>query len=1385
MMPYSGIPSRQGLYDPQMEHDACGVGLVAHVRGTRSHAIVQKALEVLENLEHRGAQGSEPNQGDGAGILLQIPHALLVDDGARHGISVPEEGSYGVGMFFFPNNEAALEDCTQVITDIIADEGLTVLGWRQVPTEDANLGEAARATEPTIQQLFVGRGDLVGDQDAFERKLYVVRRRAEKALGHHQEEGRPSFYCLSFSSRTIVYKGMLTSTQVRTYFPDLSDPRLESAFGIVHARFSTNTFPSWERAHPYRMVIHNGEINTLRGNLNWMRAREPLFESELFGEDLAKVRPVVDIDGSDTAVFDNTLEFLVHGGRSLAHVAMMMIPEPWAHDEMMSPTKKAFYQYHSCLMEPWDGPAAMVMTDGKQIAAVLDRNGLRPARYYMTRDDLLILASEAGVLDVPPEDVLVKDRLRPGRLLLVDLEEQRMVDDDEIKERVAQEQPYAEWLDTHLMHLDDVAEPPTFPTPDHDTLVRRQIEFGYTFEELDKVIQPMAREGAERIGSMGVDTPLAVLSERPQLLYQYFQQLFAQVTNPPIDAIREEMVMGLATTIGSEGNLLKPGPEACHQITLDTPILTNREFYKLVHIDERGYRSRTLPILYPVREGGAGLETSLDDLCSAADQAIEDGVNILVLSDRGHHQTEAPIPALLAVSALHHHLIDAGTRMRVALVIESGEPREVHHFALLLGYGASAINPYLVFESIDAQIQNGLWDGVTSREANRTYVKAATKGVVKVLSKMGISTIQSYHGAQIFEAIGLSRAVIDRYFAPTASRIEGMGLAEIAEEVRRRHQKAYPARASEALSLESGGRIQWRAEDEDHLFDPEAVYLLQQAVRQNDGALFRTFADKIQAFERAHYHVRSLLEFRWAEHPVPLDTVESAESLVQRFKTGAMSYGSISQEAHEALALAMNRIGGKSNTGEGGENPQRFLNDASGASRRSAIKQVASGRFGVTSHYLVNADEIQIKIAQGAKPGEGGQLPGKKVYPWIAEVRHSTPGVGLISPPPHHDIYSIEDLAELIYDLKNANPDARISVKLVSAVGVGTIAAGVAKGKADVILISGHDGGTGAAPETSIQHVGLPWELGIAEAHQTLTLNGLRSRVRLETDGKLLTGRDVAVAALLGAEEFGFATGPLISLGCVMMRVCQLDTCPTGIATQNPSLRARFKGEPEAVVNFMMMVAEDLRQYMAKLGFRTLDEMVGRTDRLRAAPLADHWKAKHVDLSSLLHVPTAPIPAPPNRVWQDHGLDASLTAQAILPVARPALEEGQPVSARFTIRNTDRAVGTLLGHAISRRFGEEGLPNNQIQLQFHVRYTVEEKPSGAVVALKDCHLMPRRIQPSGRSQSRRSGADHRHRFARAASRGPWFDPPLAKTSFDNGPFNLLNGDRLVIQSDRT
>ncbi len=1296
-MSFSRAPKAQGLYDPKWEHDACGIGFVANIKSKRSHAIVQQALSVLENLDHRGAQGSEPNAGDGAGILIQLPQRLLMEESTRLGFALPELGAYGVGMMFLPQDDHARSVFEQQIEAVIVEEGQTVLGWRDVPSNHDGLGQAALASEPRLRQVFVARAETISSGDAFERKLYVIRRRIEHDLREHGLSGEHAFYCASFSSRTLVYKGMFTSYQVRSYFPDLSDTRTESAFALIHSRFSTNTFPSWERAHPYRFVIHNGEINTLRGNVNWMRAREALLQSDLFGDDLAKLLPIIDEDGSDTAVFDNTLEFLVLAGRPLTQAAMMMIPEPWSNHESMSPEKRAFYEYHSCLMEPWDGPAAMVLTDGKQIAAILDRNGLRPARYYVTKGDLIVLASEVGVLDIAPEEVVTKGRLQPGRMLVVDLEQQRIVSDEELKSQFASRHPYEDWLNQHLIRLEDLPEPPSVPEPDHDTVLRRQIEFGYTHEELDKLVKPMAIEGAERVGSMGVDTPLAVLSERPQLLYRYFKQLFAQVTNPPIDAIREEIVTAVATTLGSEGNLLRTEPEACRQIELPTPILTNSELYKLVHINREGFSSRTLSILYEVGRGEEGMRAGLDALFQAADSAIAQGVNIVVLSDRGHDEVMAPLPALLAVSALHHHLIDMGTRTQAGLVIESGEPREVHHFATLIGYGASAINPYLVFESIEDKILKSIWTGISVDEAIHNYVKASTKGVVKVLSKMGISTIQSYQGAQVFEAVGLNQDFLDRYFTRTSSKIQGMGLAEVAEEVRRRHRQAYAQRKGGALALESGGHIQWRADGEEHMYDAESVYLLQQATRQNNPDLFERFKEKILEFSRARFNLRSLLDFKFAQKPIPLDQVESAESIVRRFKSGAMSFGSISQEAHEALAIAMNRIGGKSNTGEGGEHPDRYTRDENGDWRRSAIKQVASGRFGVTSHYLVNADEIQIKIAQGAKPGEGGQLPGKKVYPWIAEVRNSTPGVGLISPPPHHDIYSIEDLAELIYDLKNANPKARITVKLVSAVGVGTIAAGVAKGKADLVLISGYDGGTGASPETSIQHAGMPWELGLAETHQTLLLNGLRDRIRVETDGKLLTGRDVAIAALLGADEFGFATGPLVSLGCVMMRVCHLDTCPTGIATQNPELRKNFTGDPQAVVNFMMLVANDLRHYMAKLGVRTVSEMVGRIDLLSTVSLSDHWKAKNLDLSAIL---TPPPDIDRNRERQDHHLNETLDATELMEAALPALERGEPVVREFPVRNVNRALGTRLGSEISLKYGREGLPEDLIQFRF-------------------------------------------------------------------------------------
>ncbi len=1295
-----GLPPKQGLYDPQFEHDACGIGFVANIKGVKSHSIVRQAIQVLKNLDHRGAQGSEVNTGDGAGILVQIPHAFFLQQSRQLGFELPEPEAYGVGMVFLPMIESHRQECERIVERIITQEGQTFLGWRTVPTNHDDLGETAKSVEPFMRQLIIQKGSNIADAQAFERTLFVIRKRAQKEMLDSHVPGWDSFYMASLSCRTIVYKGMLTTDQLDTYYPDLHDPLFESALALVHSRFSTNTFPSWERAHPYRYVIHNGEINTLRGNVNWMHTRQAMFESDLFKDDLQKVLPVIDMDGSDTSMFDNALEFLVLAGRSLPHAAMMMIPEPWSKHDGMDEQRRAFYEYHSCLMEAWDGPAAMVMTNGRQIAAILDRNGLRPSRYYVTKDDLIVMASEAGVLDIAPENIVHKDRLRPGRMLLVDLDEKRIIADDEIKAKIASEHPYREWLDQHLVRLEDLPDAQEVPGSDHETILERQSAFGYTFEELNKTLKPMAVDGVDPTGSMGVDTPLAVLSRRPQLLYNYFKQLFAQVTNPPIDAIREEMVTSTATTLGLERNLLDPQPESCRQIELQTPILTNEEFAKLAQIRYEGYQSVVLPIVFSVDQGGHGLEIALNALYEAADQAIAEGGNILVLSDRAIDATHAPIPALLAVSGLHHHLIRQGTRTKVALVIESGEPREVHHFALLIGYGASAINPYLALESLDDMIASGQITGQTYKSAVKQYVKAATKGVVKVLSKMGISTIQSYHGAQIFEALGLNREVVDHYFTWTPSRIEGIGLEHIAAEALARHQAAYDER-TDIEALPTGGKLKWRKEGEEHLYSPESVYLLQYAVRQGDYKVFKQYSQKLDEQTKDFQTLRGLLELRLAQEPIAIDEVQSVESIVKRFKTGAMSYGSISQEAHESLAIAMNRLGGKSNTGEGGEDPRRFVKDANGDSRRSSIKQVASGRFGVTSEYLVQADEIQIKMAQGAKPGEGGQLPGKKVYPWIADVRNSTPGVGLISPPPHHDIYSIEDLAELIHDLKNANRFARISVKLVSEVGVGTIAAGVAKGKADVVLISGYDGGTGASPETSIQHAGLPWELGLAETHQTLILNQLRDRIVVETDGKLMTGRDVVVAALLGAEEFGFATAPLVALGCVMMRVCHLDTCPVGIATQNPELRKNFAGDPQHVVNFMMFIAQEVREIMAQLGFRTIDEMVGRTDLLEARHAIDHFKAQGIDLSPILYQPEMGNSASRHQQQvQNHGLENSLDMQELLDVARPALEHREPVEAKFTIRNTNRVVGTILGSEVTRRYGAAGLPDDTIRLSF-------------------------------------------------------------------------------------
>ncbi len=1297
----TGAPGRRGLYDPWFEHDACGVGFVVHIKGQKSHRIIEQGLQVLLNLSHRGACGCEVNTGDGAGILLQMPDRFLRKVAGQVGVRLPAYGQYGVGMIFLPPDPGQRKNCERLFEVIVAEEGQEVLGWRTVPTNNSMLGDTARASEPYMRQVFIRRSSNLADPLAFERKLYVIRKRAVAEIRNSGLKGSHYWYSASLSHRTLVYKGMLTPEQLPQYYPDLLDPDLESALALVHSRFSTNTFPSWERGHPYRYVAHNGEINTLRGNINWMHARQAMFKSELFGDDIKAILPIINTNGSDSAMFDNCLELLVLAGRSLPHAVMMMIPEPWQNHESMDDAKKAFYEYHSCLMEPWDGPASIAFTDGTRIGAVLDRNGLRPSRYYVTKDDLVVLASEVGVLDIPPERILEKGRLQPGRMFLVDTEAGRIIADEEIKREIATAHPYRQWLNQHMIELSHLPEPVSLPEPDHHTLLQRQQAFGYTFEDLRLLMLPMARDGVEAVGSMGNDTPLAALSDRPRLLYDYFKQLFAQVTNPPIDCIREEIVTATDTNLGAEGDLLNPRPEHCRRIHLKNPILTNEELAKIRFVNQVGFKTFTLPILFNPAEGGAGLERAMDALYTRADQAIAEGVNILILSDRGVDAENAPIPALLAVSGLHHHLIRAGTRTRVSLVLESGEPREVHHFALLIGYGCSAINPYLAFESLDDLIREGLLPGLDHKTACKNYAKAAVKGVVKVCSKMGISTIQSYRGAQIFEAVGLHHSVVDKYFTWTPSRVEGVGLDVIAEEVAHRHRHAFPPRPVNGSTLEPGGQYQWRRDGEFHLFNPDSIHLLQKAVRTGSYELYQRYAQAVNDQSRHLCTLRSLLDFK-PRTPVPLEEVEPEEAILHRFKSGAMSYGSISQEAHETLAIAMNRIGGKSNTGEGGEDPARYTwTNELGDSKNSAIKQVASGRFGVTSHYLVNAKELQIKMAQGAKPGEGGQLPGAKVYPWIAKVRHSTPGVGLISPPPHHDIYSIEDLAELIHDLKNANEHARISVKLVAEVGVGTIAAGVAKAHADVVLISGHDGGTGASPQTSIKHAGLPWELGLAETHQTLVLNNLRSRIVVETDGQLKTGRDVVIAALLGAEEFGFATAPLVAMGCIMMRVCHLNTCPVGVATQDPRLRKNFAGKPEHVVNYMRFIAREVREIMAQLGFRTLNEMIGRTDVLEPRRAVDHWKARGIDLSNLLYQPE--VPPTVGRYCQqpqDHGLERSLDKTILLDLCRPALERGEKVRAELPIRNIHRVVGTITGSELTRRYGPEGLPEDTIRIHF-------------------------------------------------------------------------------------
>jgi glutamate synthase (ferredoxin) len=1297
----------QGLADPaQPPRDACGVGFVAHLKGVRSHDIVVKALTILQNLLHRGAVGAEEDTGDGVGILLQIPHRFLSAECARLGIPLPAEGEYGVGMVFLPRAADARRRCEEVVAEIAAEEGQRLLGWRDVPTDDRALGASARATAPAFRQCFIGRAaglDAPFDGDAFERKLYVIRKRAENEISASGIPEHHLFYLPSLSHRTLIYKGMLMGDQFAGMFPDLLDPRLESALALVHQRFSTNTFPTWPLAHPFRYIAHNGEINTLRGNINWMRAREELCASPLFGADLRKIFPVIPDGGSDSAAFDNVVEFLHMAGRPLPHAILMMIPEAWSGHATMAPDRRAFYEYHGCLMEPWDGPASIAFTDGRVIGAVLDRNGLRPSRYYVTKDDLVVMASEVGVLDLPPESVAVKGRLHPGRIFLVDTVEGRIVDDAELKGRYIQEHPYAEWLKRHYLSVADLPPPRSVPEPDHGTVLRRQILFGYTYEDLNTILAAMARTGMEPMGSMGVDTALAVLSPRPRLLFDYFKQLFAQVTNPPLDGIREELVTQISVPLGPEGNLLDPRPESCRLLRLDSPLLDNAELARIRELDRPGFQCKTLSILYPVVEGEGGLRAALKRIYREADEAIAAGYTYLILSDRHTDRELAPIPSLLATSALQNHLVRTQSRCRVGLLVETGDAREVHHFALLLGYGAGGVNPYLAFESIDDLLQQGDLSGLDRHKAEKNFIKAVNKGLIKVLSKMGISTIQSYRGAQIFEALGLHQDLVDHYFTHTPSRIGGIGLAIIAEEVRLRHREAYPIRPVGAPELPAGGEYRWRRDGEYHLFNPDTVAKLQAATRTGDPALYREFAGLVNEQDGHPATLRSLFTLK-SQGAIPIEEVEPVEALYRRFSTGAMSFGSISAEAHETLAIAMNRIGGRSNSGEGGEDPARYRPLPNGDSKRSAIKQVASGRFGVTAEYLTNCTDIQIKMAQGAKPGEGGQLPGDKVSVEIARVRHSTPGVGLISPPPHHDIYSIEDLAQLIHDLKNANPEARVHVKLVAEVGVGTVAAGVAKARADVVLISGYDGGTGASPISSIKHAGLPWELGLAEAHQILVQEGLRDRIVVQVDGQMKTGRDVVVAALLGAEEYGFATAPLVVMGCIMMRVCHLNTCPVGVATQDERLRARFAGRVEHVVNYFRFVAEEVRALMAELGFRTVDEMIGRADLIEARPPAHHWKAQGLDFSRLLARPqvAAGSMAAGRAVYctktQDHGLDLSLDRTVLLPACQEAIETGKPVEILTAIRNVHRTVGTLLGHEITKRHGAAGLPPGTIQI---------------------------------------------------------------------------------------
>ncbi len=1296
----TGLPESQGLYDPANERDACGIGFVVNIKGEKSHDIIQKGIQILLNLAHRGACGCDPETGDGAGVLIQIPHAFFARECGKCGFTLPNPGEYGVGMVFLPVERHERLICEGILERIVKEEGLAVLGWRDTPIHADAIGRIARASQPYIEQVFIHHAAGM-DQDTLERKLYVIRKRVEAEIAASSLHDKSFFYIPSMSSRTIIYKGLLLAPQIANFYKELSDPEAVSALCLVHQRFSTNTFPTWQLAHPFRYICHNGEINTLRGNVNWMNARQSVLTSELFGEDIKKLYPICTPGGSDSAMLDNTVELLSLAGRSLPHVMGMLIPEAWAGDESMPAEKRAFYEYHASLMEPWDGPAAIAFTDGRVIGATLDRNGLRPARYLVTHNDLVILASETGVLPVKPEEVRSKGRLQPGRMFLVDTEEGRIIPDEELKARLAARQPYGEWIEKNQITLDHLPAPSRWHPTEFDQILTRQRAFGYTDEDLKFILTPMAVNGMEPVGSMGTDTPLACLSDKSQPLFNYFKQLFAQVTNPPIDPIREELVMSLASFIGTERNILEETPQHCHTLKLQHPILTNYDLEKLRRVSWGDFLATTLPTLYRVDGGEKELERALDGLCRRASLAIKSGYTLLILSDRGVDEEYAPIPCMLALTAVHNHLVREETRTQVALIVESGEPREVMHCALLIGYGASAVNPYLAIGTLEDMCRRGLFPPeITFEVALRNYKKAINKGLLKVFSKMGISTLQSYRGAQVFEAIGLNKALVEKYFTGTASRVEGVGLDVLAREAKLKHDYAFRPASNAETDLAVGGSYHHRVNGEYHLFNPDTISKLQHAVRQSNYETYKQFTDLINNQSKHLCTLRGLMQIRTNPRPIPLDEVEPASEIVRRFATGAMSFGSISREAHETLAIAMNRIGARSNTGEGGEDEERFRPDPNGDSRRSSIKQVASGRFGVTTNYLVNADELQIKIAQGAKPGEGGQLPGHKVDEVIARVRHSIPGVPLISPPPHHDIYSIEDLAQLIYDLKNVNPQARISVKLVAEVGVGIVAAGVAKAHADVILISGHDGGTGASPLTAIKHSGAPWELGLAETQQVLVMNDLRSRVRVQTDGKLQTGRDVMIAALLGAEEFGFSTAPLVSLGCIMMRKCHLNTCPVGIATQNPELRAKFQGTPEHVINYFFFVAEEVREWLAKLGFRTMEEAIGRVDRLEMAEAIDHWKARGLDYSSILYSP--PVPGRVARrcmISQDHGLNQALDYK-LIDHARDAIDNGNPVEFRLPIRNVHRTVGAMLSGEVARRHGSEGLPEDTIKFHF-------------------------------------------------------------------------------------